>query len=562
MGDGLRARGRDAAAAFAAVARNGSLARAQLSFGAAWAAEWGFTVALGVVAFQDAGAGAVGIVAVARLLPAALLAPFLTAGADRVPRERICIRSCQARAAATAGAAAILATDGPLWAVYGLAVLATIAVTPYRAAHSALLPSLCRTTTELTSSNVVRGMLDSLSAVAGPFGVALLVAATDDWVAFAAAAASALAAALLLEGLRYEAPPRLGATAAPRPLHDALDGVRTIAGERNLALIVGLAMTQTILRGAINVFLVVVAIDLLEMGASGVGVLTGAIGVGAVAGSLAASLLVGDRRMAQCFGVAVALWGAPMCLMGAAPAEAVALAALASIGLANALVDISCFTVMPRLVPDEVLARVYGAFESLLALGIAGGSLLAPVGLDVLGTRGALAVFGALGPAVVAVSWRRLQRLDTQIGARDAEADLLRATPLLRPLPVPTIEALSRALEPVGVAAGEDVVRAGDVGRRYYVIASGEVEILDGSRHIRTMRRGEGFGEIALLRDVPRTMTARAQTDVQLLALGREEFVPAVSGYTASLSAATIVTERWLAGDVRDGEQPLVQSVG
>src|SRR3954451_12307812 len=188
---------------------NRPLARAQLSFGAAWAAEWAFTVGLGLVAYADGGARAVGLVGVLRLLPAALLAPAIGALADRAPRERVLIASSAARAVATLIAAAVLAAHGPLWIVYAMAVASTIAFTPFRATHSALLPSLCRTPEELTTSNVVRGVMDSLSVIVGPFVAALLVQVAGVWAVFAFAGGLAATSAVLLLGLEYEhiAPP-------------------------------------------------------------------------------------------------------------------------------------------------------------------------------------------------------------------------------------------------------------------------------------------------------------------------------------------------------------------
>jgi MFS family permease len=165
----------DSARAFSATARNPSLRHAQLAFGASWTAEWAFMVAIGVVAFRAGGAGAVGLVAFVRMAPSAVLAPLGTSLADRFPRDRVLVWSGLIRAAATALAALVLATGGPEVAVYALAVIATGAFTVFRPAHSALLPGLCRTPLELTSANVVRGFLDSLSTLVGPLAAALLL---------------------------------------------------------------------------------------------------------------------------------------------------------------------------------------------------------------------------------------------------------------------------------------------------------------------------------------------------------------------------------------------------
>src|SRR3954470_19052210 len=219
------------ARAFSTNARNRNLRRAQLSFGAAWTSEWALTVVLAVVAYRDAGAKAAGIVAFARMAPAAFIAPVGTALADRFPRDRVLVWSCLIRAGATAAAAAVLAADGPLAAVYALAVVATAAFTIFRPAHSALLPDLCMTPLELTSANVVRGLVDSISTFAGPLLAAILLDVASAAAGFAAAAALALTSGVALLGLSYEAAPRERA-AVRQITGEVADGFRALGRYR------------------------------------------------------------------------------------------------------------------------------------------------------------------------------------------------------------------------------------------------------------------------------------------------------------------------------------------
>jgi len=275
------------------------LCLAQLSFLAAWTAEWAFTVGLGIVAYRDGGATAVGLVGLLRMLPSAVIAPLAAPLADRGRRERVLVLVSSARGVATGAAALVVGLDGPLPVVSALAALSTIAATLYRPAHSALLPSLCRTGYELASANVVRGLLDSVATLAGPLLAAVILEFTGVTVVFIVASGTSLLAAGLLLGLRYEAPPR---PAAPRGVHlmaQAAEGIRAVVQDRNLSLLIGLGAAQAFTRGALTVFGVVVAFDLLGIGAPGVGTLTAAIGAGAVIGSLAASLLAESGRLAQ-----------------------------------------------------------------------------------------------------------------------------------------------------------------------------------------------------------------------------------------------------------------------
>jgi MFS family permease len=522
--------------AFAATFRSRDLRRAQLAFFGAWTAEWAFTVAIGVYAFRQGGAAAVGLVSVLRMLPSALLAPVLSPYADRWRRERVLVVVSAVRAGATAGTAVLVAADGSVAAVYALAAVSTVAATLYRPAHSALLPSLCRTPYELAGANVVRGMLDSLATLVGPLVAAVLLEARDvTAVLVAAALASAWSAALML-------PVRTGTVTAgrnrARPLTDVVEGIMAVRGNRDLLLLLGLAAAQTVTRGALTVFSVVVAIDLLDTGEAGVGTLNGAVGVGAVVGSVVASLLVGTRRLARLFGLGVALWGLPLALVGLFPTEASTLVFLTVIGLGNAVVDIGLFTVMARLTSDDVMARVFGLLESVIALSVGTGAILTPVAIDRLGLRPALVVVGLLSPALVALAWRRLRHLDTSLVGRDREIGQLRAVAMFRPLPLPVVDQLARGLELSSIAGGSTVFSQGDEGDRFYLIEAGSAEVLGDGKPVATLGPGDVFGEIALLRRVPRTATVRARTDLQLQSLTGDRFLTAVTGVPASAHQA------------------------
>jgi MFS family permease len=539
-----RTRLKAAAAAFASNAVNPNLRRAQLSFLAAWTAEWAFTVALGIVAYRDGGATAVGLVGLLRMVPSALVAPLAAPLADRGRRERVLVFVSTARGVATGAAAFVVALDGSVLTVYLLAALSTIAGTLYRPAHSALLPSLCRNGHELASANVVRGFLDSMATLIGPLLAAVLLELAGVAVVFAVASAASLAAAALLLGLRYDAAPR---SAAPRGVHliaDAAEGVRVVIRSRDLALLIGLGVAQTFARGALTVFTVVIALEVLGTGEPGVGTLTAAVGAGAILGSLAASLLVGSKRLAQWFGTGVALWGLPIALIPLFPSQATALTLLSCLGIGNALVDVATFTLMARLAPDEVLARVFGLLESCVSLSVGLGGVAASLLINLSSIPAALVIVGSICPILVVLAWRRLRHLDRYVRKLDKEIELLHRVPMLTPLPLPAIERLARALEPIGVPAGQVLFRQGDPGDRYYVIEQGTVDVVGDGRLVTKLGPGEGFGEIALLRRVPRTAQVRAGTDLQLHALTSDRFLPVVTGFPLSArEAGTSVAE-------------------
>ena len=546
MKQSVRERLKAAGAAFASNAVNGNLRRAQLSFLGAWTAEWAFTVGLGIVAYRAGGPTAVGLIGLLRMVPSAVIAPLVTPLADRGRRERVLVLVSTVRGVATGAAGIVVALNAPVVIVYVLAALSTIAATLYRPAHSALLPSLCRTGHELASANVVRGMLDSIATLVGPLLAAVILEFTEVAVVFAVASAASLAAAAVLLRLRYDAPPRPAAPQGAHLMADVAEGVRAIVGNRDLAMFTGLGMAQTFTRGALTVFTVVVALDLLHSGEPGVGTLTGAIGAGAVIGSLIASLLVGSRRLAQWFGIGVALWGLPVALIPLFPRQTTALTLLACVGIGNALVDVGLFTLMARLAPDEVLARVFGLFESLITLAVGLGALVASLLIDWTSVSVALVIVGALCPSLVLVAWRRLRRLDRYIGVMDNEIGLLHGLPMFQPLPLPAIEQLARGLEPIHVPAGQAVFRQGDPADKFYVIEAGGADVVGDGRVLTKLGPGDGFGEIALLRRVPRTAMVPAATDLELQALTSDRFLPVVTGFPPSAREARAEVEEML----------------
>jgi MFS family permease len=520
---------------FTVAAGNSSLLLSQLAFGASWTAEAAFGVAIAVVAFRDGGATAVGLVAFVLMAPSALVVPIGSALADRFPRDRVLIWSCVVRAGATLAATAVLIAGGSHLAVYALAVVSTAAFRLFRPIHTALLPSLCNTPFELRCANVVRGVLNAVSALLGPLAAALLLALSSPPLVFVAAATIALVAGALLLGLTYEAPPR----GRPQPLRriarETVEGFQALRHHSDAGLVIGLSLVQTLTLGFLDVFVVVLALDQLGMGDSGVGLLTAAMGAGALAASsLGASTFANSRRLAALQGLGVVCFGIPLTLSGAFPYAPVVLALMCVVGLGNALVDTGLHTLPARLVPEHLLARVFGVKASLAGLSVAVGAFITPFAIALLGVRGALAVLGLLAPAASALAWWRLRAIDEAIAQRDDEIALLASVRMFNPLPMPAIDNLALRVDSIEVAAAGDVFTQGDHGDRFYVIEEGEADVIGDGRLIRTLESGDSFGEIALLRDMGRTATVRARTPLRLRRLERNEFCSTVTTYASS----------------------------
>jgi MFS family permease len=537
---GARERLIESFVALRAVFANPRLRRLELALVGSVTGEWAYAIALAVYAFDRGGAAAVGLVGLIRFLPSALAAPFAAVLGDRFSRVRVMVVSDVLRALAMVGAALAVFGDAPAGVVYALAGVVAVVSMAFRPAQAALLPSLATTPSELTAANVASTTIESIGSFVGPALGGLLLAATDAGTVFAATAGAFVWSAALVLGIESSRPEREEAEVRGI-LSEALAGFRAILGEARLRLVVALYAAQTLVAGALNVLIVVMALEVLDLGSSGPGFLNAAVGVGGLVGALLALALVGRQRLAGDFGVGLLLWAIPIALIGVWPHEAPALVLLAVVGIGNTLVDVAALTLLQRAAPDEVLARVFGVIESLLVGAIGLGAILAPVLVSAFGADGALIATGAFLALLAVVSWPRLTRIDAEVAVPERELALLMNLPLFAPLPPATVEHLARSLQPVGVAAGEHIVREGEPGDRFYIVATGEVEVAAEGKPLRALGPGEYFGEIALLRKVPRTASVVAKEDSELLTLDRDEFVAAVTGHPESREAADAV---------------------
>ncbi|HKD32482.1 MAG TPA: MFS transporter [Gaiellaceae bacterium] len=531
---------RESLRAMREVFANRGLRRLQLAWAGSIIGTWAFAIALSVYAYDHGGPAAVGLVVLIRWLPAAFAAPFMGILGDRYPRVLVMIGSDLVRAAAFAGMTAIVLAHGPPAAVYALVGLTSIISTAFRPAQAALLPALARTPEELTAANLSSSTLESLGFCVGPALGGLLLTVSNTWVVFALTGATFLWSALLLAGLlKTDEPPLVRES---RPIvHEAVEGFRAIAHDGHLQLVIGLFSAQTLVNGAMGVMITVSALQLLDIGPGGVGYLNAAVGVGGLIGAFFSLMLVGRRRLAGMFGLAVAGTGGPMIFIAPNPSTAIALVAFALIGVSNIVEDVAGFTILQRTAPAEVLSRVFGVVHSLFCATVALGAILAPRLIDLIGVRWSLVTIGAILPVLALVTRVPLVRLDDAAVDRGRQVGLLQAIPIFSPLSPAILEGLAARLEPVRVMAGDVIVRQGDLGDRFYVIAAGEVEVgIDGQMQA-TQGPGDHFGEIALVRDVPRTATVTARTDVDLYALEREDFLAAVTGHSASAEAAEAV---------------------
>ena len=506
-------------------------------------AEWIYLVNLLVLAYLLGGVLGVGVVGMLRTLPAAVLGPLLAALSDRYPRQHVLLAVHSLRCLLILFTALAATGDLPAVLIFGAALLEGIVATLHRATTMSLMPALATSPEELVASNVAISLSEGLGVLVGPALGGLLAAAVGPQTGLLAGSLGFGLAALALLGLHSVAGPRRaapGSTGRSRPA-ELLAGFKALRDYPHVGLLVLLVGSQTFVRGILTVLLVAVAVELLLLGEGGVGYLNSAIGAGGLIGGVLALALVSRRSLAVPLVLALALWGLPIAGVGLFPSAVLAFALMGVVGAANAVLDISAFTLLQRTVPNRVRGRVLGALEGLVALTVGLGSLVAPLLVLLAGLEGALVITGLLLPAVAVLGLRSVRTVEAGAVVPEREMKLLRSVPIFAPLPLTIIEQLAADLEPHSFAAGTEIVRQGDQGDCYYIVAAGRVAVIHDGKQVAQLSEGEGFGEIALLREVPRTATVRAQTELEILRLGRHEFLSAVTGSPPSTQAADAV---------------------
>jgi MFS family permease len=546
---GVRGQLAESAIAFKAVFRNRNLRRLELAWASSVIGHWAYVIAVSVYAYNKDGTTGVGLIWLIRMLPAAFASPFTSMLADRFRRERVMMTSDLTRVTLIAVGAAVVFANGPKELIYAMAAVVGVAATPFRPAQAALVPSLAATPNELTAANVVASTIESVGFFLGPAIAGVLLGVFSTGVVFTMTAALVLWSAFFVFLIQS---PRAEPTEAPARasiLGEALAGFRAIGGDSRLRILVGLITCATLSIGAIEVLLVPLSIVKLGIGRGGVGYLHTAFGIGALIGAMGGLALVGVRRLSVPFIFGVLLFGLPIVLIGAWPVVAVAVIAFGLVGLGNTLVDVAGFTLVQRAVPDEVLARVFGVIQ-FLWFGTTGlGAVVTPALLHWVGLRWSLVVVGLFCPAMVSLVGLTLVRIDAAATApEESELRLLRTVPIFAPLPGTMIEHLVGRLAPLRFDTGTEIIRQGDPGDRFYLVAEGEVEVSADGQTVTQLGPGEYFGEIALLRDVPRTATVTAKTPVVLYALEREDFLAAVTGHSSTAKAAEAIVGARLAG--------------
>src|SRR5829696_2185209 len=531
----------------AAVARNRALAAVMVAYAVFSATQNAVWIAMLVYAYDRGGAGTAGAVAVAQLLPAALLAPVAAAVADRRSPVGVLVGGYLIQVAGMLTTALAIAVEAPL-AAYAGAVVASAAVATTRPAQTPLVPGLVHDAEQLTAANALTGWIECAGVVASSAATGVLLTVAGPGLVFAVAGAAGLMSVGLAATVRGTGALAVDESAG---LAGTLAGFRVLARRSAPRLLVALLGAQWVVIGALDILFVVLAVDVLDRGQGWVGYLSMAYGVGGVLAGLAGMALVGRRRLVRPILGGVVLIGAALGLSALSTTAAATVVLLTVVGGGRALFNLATRTLLQRAVPAEVLGRVFGVAEGLAMAGLAVGSALVPLLVAVGGTVTAVVGTAAILPVVALGSGRALFRLDAAAHVPIVEIALLRSLRIFHALPAPALEGLARSLEPVQLAAGEVLIREGERGDRFYAVADGRLQVTIDGALVATNRRGDGIGEIALLYGVPRTATVTATSPATVLALSREDFLNAVTGHTPTARAAAVVADERLDHDHR-----------
>ena len=552
---------------------NRNVRRIQLAFVGAEIGGWAYVMALLVWTYQEGGAALVGTWAGVRWLLAAFAGTIGGAVADRMSRRTF----MQLNAATQLGLVLItvgaIHLDLSVWAVLVPGTLISMVAASYRPAQAGLLPSLVDSPKQLTAANATAEIVDSSAAFIGPAIAGLLLSLFGIVPVMLVQALGFVWSLMLVAGVRVEREtpashsvqegdaPAAATTAGPVEEGETPDsddeseslwvevtgGFRAIFRDRDLVALSGLLGVNGLLAGVLAVLVVVIAAETIGDPAA-VGWLNALLGVATLVGGLVMLALAGRVRLGRLMVIGVLGWCVPLVVLGLLPELVVIVVVFILIGLTDPMVNVGFGVIPARLVPDRVLSRVFAAIESLFIAAMAVGAFVTPILIAALGLQAAIVALGVGGIVVALVCAVRMPHLDARLVAPRG-LELLRRVPLFSPLAPTMLEQIAHKLEPVSAAAGEVVVAEGETSNRFYVIESGEVEITQEGRLLRREGVGDVFGEIGLLRDVPRTATVTAVDDVELLTLSREEFLSlmAVEDRVRSL-ASDLATRRFSGG--------------
>jgi len=523
-------------AVIARAFRNRALRRVEIAYGLAVGAEWAVWIAFLVYGYTRGGPSGAMTIALVQVVPTALLAPGLGMLAGRYRAGRVLLAGYLLEAASMVAAAALIAIEAPRWTVFAVSVLVSMAITVTRPMQAALLPAIVRSPDELTAANVLAGWSESTWKLIAPVVAGILMAVHGPGLAIAGTALMAVVAAL------FVAPVSGSAVATESEESDAelRSSLSRVARDPALRVLLGVQGLYQILAGATDFLMVILALSILHIGQGGAGYLNAALGAGGLLAGLLTVGLIGRSRLAGIAIFALLATNLVLAALGFNSLVVLAFILLGLVGFGGGLFDVTARTLLQRAAPPGSLASAFAVLESFMDAGLAIGVVIVRAANLLGGDRGSFWIPALVGVAVVVALSVRLLAIDRSAPVPHVQIELLRSIPIFSCLSGPSLEGVAHQLVPVAVPAGTVVIRQGDPGDRYYLVADGTLAVTRDGREVATVGRGQGFGEIALIADSPRTASVTASNDVLLYGLSKEQFVLVLTGHATAHEAAKL----------------------
>jgi len=528
------------------IGRNRALGRLLAAYLLNVLTEYGVWMAVLVFAYERGGATLAGTAALAQLLPAIALSPLITAhGAGRFGVVSLLVGAYLTQTVALAGVAIAIVIGSPTALVFTAAALMSVALSVSRSMHTALMPLVVRRPDELTAANVATSWADALGAVVGPLMVGVLIGVGG--VGVSCTALAGLAALMpALAAIGHVKTNVDSEDLEVGGIGDLLTAARAIASNPTLRALMAFPAGSAVIEGAADLLVVILAVSVLKTGSGSAGYLAAVVGFGGLVGAAAALLLVG-RKLAMPMALAALSGSAALAALAFVSTVGVAVLLLTIVGASRTLQAVSAQTLLQRSTSLDLIACVFALIEQLKDCGLAASAIAVPVLVHVGGTKAAFIGLAVPAPIVVMVTARRLVECDRLAASRIVETGLLRNVDVFAGLSQASLELLASQAEYEAAPRGREIIHEGDIGDRYYVIADGQVDVAQHGVVISHMGQREGFGEIGLLYDSPRTASVTASEDTSLLSVDRETFLTAMHSATAVSAAVTRVAHERLA---------------
>jgi len=503
-------------------------------------AEMANFIAILIYAYEVGGSAALGLVAFLQLGPAALFAPIGATLGDRFRREVMLTVAYALFAVSSASVAIALYTAWPVGVVYALAAINATVLTLVRPFHESLLPALAQSTEQLTAGYVAGGTIENLGLIAGPLLAGLTAAVWGPGAAFVVTAVLLAAGTWLVLSVETKtaADPGTGQSA----IRMTLEGLDSFRGSRPRVLLLMLT-SAVFLVGVLDVAIIVLAFEVFGSDDAGAAWLNAAVGFGAAAGSVLAVLLIGRTHLGPSMRRGLLLTGVSVALIPVVGAQTAAFATLAVVGAGMTLVDVSGRVMLQRVIPLGGLSRAFGVLEgsSMAAEGL--GSVAGALLIGWLGIGWALVATGLLVVLIVVLGRGALHQADVGVLVPIERLHLLRSMPMFGALGPAALERLARTIHEESSGPGSSVVVQGETGEHFYVIKHGAARVVRDGVDVASLGTGDFFGEIALLRDIPRTATVEAVGELDLLVLERVPFLDAIKSSRCQIDAAEAVSQ-------------------